>query len=399
MRVTDPRTLAANTLVALRTDPNAAAILRLASSRKERIYIVGGYLRDVALGFTPRDVDLVMRDATAAAREFAKETGASLIALQEREDGVLRRAQFRLVVRSSGGEGAVYDFGEMCEGGIESDLSQRDFTINAIALPLPPAAEEASPVVIAPSGALADLADRLVRLVRPDAVERDSLRILRAFRFAATLDFSIEPATSGHLARMASRVCEPAPERTQAELLKMMSASRSARVVRQMAALGVLTRLFPELEGTRGVMQPRFHHLDVFEHSIATYEALEDVVADLRAWLGEWAPGAARYLAEGERPALLKLAALLHDVGKPETRTEQEDGTVRFHHHDERGAEMMGAVARRLRLSREQSAMLTTLVRHHMRPLQLTAAERAGQLTARAARRMRRDCRPHAVGL
>jgi poly(A) polymerase len=398
--------LVARALSSLEADPSIALLRELASDRPERAYVVGGFLRDLALGFSPPDVDFALRDARDVAARFARATRGSFVLLHDDEQGDRRLVQARVVVRGTGGAPAAYDFGELSPEGIDADLAARDFTINALALPLRQAADAEPPDLIDPFGGLRDLAAGVVRLVSPDAIARDPLRILRAFRFAATLQFEIDPETLAHLASNADKVGAPAAERTRAELLRLMSALRSVGALRMMDAAGVLTILLPELEAGRGTGQSGFHDLDVFEHGIATYAAAEDVLADLPAWFGELAPEAEAYLAQPDRIALLKLAALLHDIAKPATRSEQPGGIVHFYEHDRIGAAMCGAIARRLRLSRRQTTMLSTLVRHHMRMLHLAHAEdhacrQAGQgdVTARAARRLRKHCGVHGVGV
>ena len=398
-RPVDAQGLVARVLGSLQADPNIALLGELASDRAEPVYVVGGFLRDLALGLTPPDVDFALRGARDFAARFARAARGSFVLLHDDEHEGRHLVQARVVVRGTRGGPKAYDFGELSAEGIEADLAARDFTINALALPLPEAGDAEPPDLLDPFHGLRDLAAGVVGLISPDAIARDPLRILRAFRFAATLGFEIDGETLAWLAADADKVGAPAPERIRTELLTLMSAPRSLTAVQTMNAAGVLTALFPELEAGRGVGQSGFHDLDVFEHSIATYAAAEEVLSDLPAWLGEWAPEAEAYLAQPDRVALLKLAALLHDIAKPATRSEQPDGTIHFYDHDRVGATMCSAIARRLRLSRRQTATLSTLVRHHMRMLHLARAAEGSGLTPRAARRLRRHCSPHGVGL
>jgi tRNA nucleotidyltransferase/poly(A) polymerase len=227
---------------------------------------------------------------------------------------------------------------------IEEDLSRRDFTVNAMAL------DPVARVLVDPHEGGEDLARRVLRAVG-DPVARfreDSLRVMRAVRFAATLELELEtatfaaiPATLGGLRRVSS-------ERIRDELLKLLEAPRPSLGIELMRTSGLLAEVLPELAATIGVTQNRFHSDDVYWHSLRACDAA--------------APG----------DPVLRLAVLLHDIGKPETATPhaEREGENAFLRHEEASARGCEAIALRLRLSSADRERTVQLVANHMFPLE-----------------------------
>jgi len=181
------------------------------------------------------------------------------------------------------------------------------------------------------------------------------------------------------------------PERQRDEVLLLLGLPRAGRALRRLDALGLLTALFPEVEAMRRTAQPRPHRFDVLEHSLRAVEGADRLIGRLTA-LGGIADDLQMHLAEDvgggvDRGRLLRLAALLHDVAKPETRR-VVSGRVRFFEHDVLGAERARVVGERLRLPGRAVATVERLVRHHLRPMHLA---QAGQITPRARYRFFRD--------
>jgi poly(A) polymerase len=271
------------------------------------VWVVGGALRDALLGAALiADLDLVVSgaDAQTPARAIAKATGRTAFPLSE-EFGAWR------VV----GDGWLCDITPMQGERIEDDLALRDFTINAMALPL------FGGTVADPFGGERDLAERTLRLVAPDAYERDRLRPLRLVRLATELSFEVEPQTAAATRQWGPRVTEAAGERIFAELRRIVIAPRVAAGVRLASELNVLGAVLPELEALRGIEQSHFHHLDVFDHTIEVLNSLIEIdshladyfrgdAQELRAVLDE---PLADELTRGQA---LRFAALLHDIGK-----------------------------------------------------------------------------------
>ena len=248
---------------------------------------------------------------------------------------------------------------------IEADLAERDFTVGAVAVPL------AGGEPIDPHGGLADLERRVLRVVGERSFAADPLRLLRAARLAAELELEIDPATVALARSEAARAAEPAGERQLVELRQLIGGPDPLRGLRLLDELGLTAVVLPELEALRGVEQGPNHHLDVHGHTMAVLERTLEVEADLERFAGERAAELQALLAEPlademSRGTALRFGALLHDIGKPATRTER-DGYVTFIGHDRDGAEIVGALCGRLRASRALTRHLQDLTLHHLR--------------------------------
>ncbi|MBE9505248.1 MAG: HD domain-containing protein, partial [Chloroflexi bacterium] len=305
------------------------------------------------------------------------------------------------------------------EHDIHNDLSRRDFTINAIAVPAARVAAHltspvgASPEIAAdavdPYGGLHDLASGMLRACNPDVFEADPGRLLRAVRLSHELAFTMDATTESLISASCQRVRDVAGERTREELLRLLSLPQAADSIHYLDRLGLLAPLFPELEECRDVEQPTCHFWDVLEHSIQTVATFEYVAGE-----SEWRYGNDEMLGcvpddpdcrmhlEGmlsggtSRGTLAKLACLLHDVAKPQTKTLDESGRARFLGHAREGAIMTRSILERLRFSQREMAYVEMLVYHHLRPAQLS---NEGLPTARAVYRFFRDTRGAGPGI
>lgn len=386
-----------------RLKPILRDLADLCAARGARAWLTGGAARDLALGRAPSDLDVtVTGSGLELARAFADAHGGAFVALDaERDTG-------RAVL--PGPPPLTVDIAGLRAPGIEADLRLRDFTINALALPLDPSLSLPSPpaALIDPTGGLADLRAGLVRPCGPASLLDDPLRVLRAARLCATLDLRPAPELA-ELARAAAPGLEQvAAERARDELLKLLDAPAAAPWLRFLDACGALTRLIPELEPGRACDQPNVHFLPVLAHMLETVAALDwllggpetaealPVAVRAHPELSRELPFAAplkELMAEPRagghrRQALLKLAALIHDNAKPQTKVVHPDGKVSFYGHQELGADAAERIGRRLRLSRNDIRYVELVVREHMRPGHLRAAE---TLTPRALYRFFRD--------
>jgi poly(A) polymerase len=371
--------------------PRIAALIErlteLAAGREA--YVVGGTVRDVLLGRQTRDVDLAIAgDALAWARGAADALGAHFVLLDDERDVA------RLVLPDAG----LYADVARLVGSFEEDARRRDFTIDALAVPL------GGSDVIDACGGVADLEARLVRMTGADVLDADPLRCLRGVRLATELGFEIEPATLSAIRERASSINTAAAERRRDELARILEQEEAYRGVRLLDEAGLLDELLPELAEGRGVAQPeQFHVYDVFEHNVRAVEALDEMLRrepagflgaelwrtfawcaeDLRAYLDE-------PITEGRpRRSILKLAALLHDVAKPRTRSVESDGRTRFFGHADEGARMAAAAMARLRFSGREREFVQVLVAEHLRPVQVAQVGEAP--TRRALYRFYRD--------
>jgi putative nucleotidyltransferase with HDIG domain len=245
--------------------------------------------------------------------------------------------------------------------------------------------------IVDPTGGLADLRARRLRAHDPRVLTEDPLRTLRGVRLEAALGFRLTDETVRAIRLAAPALDRVAAERVRDELLAMLARPQAARALRRLDALGLLRVIVPEVEPMRGSTQPAPHRFPVLEHSLRAVAGADTVLARLRE-LSPFGDELAAHVAEElgggvRREQILKLAALLHDVSKPETRR-LIDGRIRFFEHDVLGAARARAIAERLRLPARARGVLEKLVRHHLRPGHLAAA---GRVTPRARYRFFRD--------
>jgi poly(A) polymerase len=336
-------------------DARAAVVAREALPDTTGVWIVGGAVRDAVLG-RGTDVDLAISGSAAdAAREIAAGSDAYRFELSG------EFATGRVVARDDSWK---RDVAELRGRTIEEDLRLRDFTVNAMAVPL----EGGRP--IDPTGGLADLEANRLRATSERAFADDPLRIMRAARLAAGLGLEPDAATINLARRESARAGEPAGERQFAELAAMLGGPAPVRAIELLDALGAIPGVLPELEGMRGVGQSANHHLDVHDHTIEVLRRMLEVQSDLDRYAGDAAPAVAELLAQPLADGItrsngLRFAALLHDIAKPATRTEV-DGWVRFLGHDAVGADMIRDVCRRLRTSRRLGDYLAAITRDHL---------------------------------
>lgn len=336
--------------------PVLAAVRRALGGRADA-WVVGGAVRDAALGREVRDLDLAVGgDPGPPARAIAAELRAPAFELS---------SEFRTWRVADRRGGRQIDVTALRGGGIEADLAERDFTIGAVAVPL------AGPGVVDPYGGLEDLERRRLRAVGERSFLADPLRLLRAARLAAELRLEVDPATAELARAAAGRAADPAGERQLAELRRLIGGPDPLRGLELLGGLGLTPVVLPELERLRGVEQGPNHHLDVYDHTLAVLERTLEVEADLERFAGERAAEVAALLAEPlaeemTRATALRFGALLHDIAKPQTRSER-DGFVGFRGHDREGAEVIGRICHRLRAGRRLTAHLQALARHHLR--------------------------------
>jgi tRNA nucleotidyltransferase (CCA-adding enzyme) len=309
-------------------------------------YVVGGAVRDLLLGRSPKEFDLASSARPEEVITIFGRRRTLPIGLKHGTVTVLlgEGQQRRLVeVTTFRGEGAYVD-GRRPETvtflrDIHEDLSRRDFTINAIAY------DPISDRLIDPHAGATDLERRLIRAVG-DPLTRfseDGLRCIRAVRFAAVLEMTVEESTRAAIPRALSTVRKISAERVREELNKLLLAERPSIGLRLMQTTGLLSETMPELVEGVGLIQNRFHRYDVWEHTLATVDAARPEL------LGRW-------------------AALLHDVGKPRTaRAREEDPAERtFYRHEVVGAELAEAMLRRLRFANHDRELVVHLVAQHM---------------------------------
>lgn len=382
--------------IALDRLPEAARrglrVVAAAAGPAAPLWLVGGALRDLLSerpaadlpadgpadgpADMPADMDVaVAGGALELGRRIAERLDAAFVVLDP------ARGACRIVPR---GARAGLDLTDLRASTLEGDLRARDFTVNALAASVGDLLREGSAVVVDPTGGLEDLRARLARVCGPDSIADDPVRALRGVRLALRPGWRLEAGTEAAIAAAAPLLAGVSRERIRDELIGILADPAAGRGFRVLDGLGILAALLPESHAMRATAQPRPHHFDVWEHSLRAVEGVDALLDGLDA-LSPWTATLRAHLAEDlgdglTRREALKLAALLHDVAKPETRAE-EGGRVRFIGHDGAGAQRIAGIADRFRLSRRATQVLERLVAEHLRPMHLA---QAGLITRRA---------------
>jgi poly(A) polymerase len=344
-------------------DSPAAGPVRAALGGAEDAWIVGGALRDAALGRAVVDLDVAVgADEAAAARAVARAGGGTAFALSEAFGAWRAVAPGRWHV----------DVSRLRSGSIADDVRLRDFTVNAMALPVRALADPGlATAIIDPLGGGDDARSRVLRATGLRAFVDDPLRLLRAARIAAQLGLELDAETAALARRAAPRAGDPAGERQFAELRLLLTGPEPLRGLDLLDGLGITPAVLPELAALRGVEQNPNHHLDVHGHTMQVLARLLEVERDLGRYVGDSADEVAELLAEPladelDRRGGLRFAALFHDLGKPATRGEGR-GYITFIGHDRVGAEIIRELCERLRTSRRLAGYLANIARNHLR--------------------------------
>ena len=366
------------------SDPLRPILAAAAETVGGPVWLVGGAVRDLLLARPLHDVDLALPNGSGvAARRLADRLGGAFVPLGE-PHGMAR-------VVLGGSPPLQVDLADFRGPSLEADLAGRDVTIDALAVDLH--ALLRGPVAVQdPTGGLGDLAHRRLRACRTTAFADDPVRVLRVLRLGHQLDFAVEPETEALARAAAPALAWVAAERVREELTQILREPRSAPAIRQADAWSVVRVILPEIEAMREATQSAPHRFTVWEHSLRALEAAEALVGDLSLL----APHDARVAASFAEPMgsgltrreVWKLAVLLHDVAKPETRSVDVDGRTRFNNHDRLGAERVAAIAARLRWPGRAAEVLARLVRHHLRPMHLGMLD---EVSRRARYRFHRD--------
>jgi poly(A) polymerase len=365
------------------------AVHQLSRKREEKVYLVGGTIRDLFLERpTGADFDFATPgQVSQLSQELAAETGGRAFSLND-SFGTWR------VVHGRGRKRRDIDFSPLQGRNITEDLRQRDFTVNSMAMDLREVFDQKSPSLIDPLHGLSDLRKGVLRANSEESLLRDPLRMLRAFRFASTLRLKPGDETLKMIQRNKKLILHSAWERIRGEFFLALSERRADLFLRELYKSGLLKEIFPEIEGWDELDQGAHHDFPLLEHSFKTVEAGELILAKFQ----ELYPPYARLLhhhfssivEEGiSRAVLFKFVAFFHDSGKLQTRTLGVDGrTIRFLDHDQEGERINAAIALRLRLSRKSVRIISSLTRQHMRVLSLSVT---GKVTSRAKYRFFRD--------
>lgn len=351
--------------------PMVRQVRQLAEAQGGTAHLVGGAVRDWLLtGELPLDLDFTLLNCRAAelAKTLADTQGGHLVPLDW--DFGIHRVVFD--------DGLNIDLADALNNELQTDLARRDLTINALAMDLN------TGELIDHCQGQADLENRVIRMVSEFNLLDDPLRMLRVFRIAATLqDLSqtnetekspvqFDEATLAVVRKHGAELWKSAAERISYELFRLLSVEQCFPALKAMADCRLLEAIIPELTPMRAIGSSGFHHLGLFDHTMELVRQSEILFDECPAKAQEW-------LRQPFSPAvtrlgLVKLACLLHDIGKPDTMGTREDPVhgqrLTFYGHEELGAEMAEPLLKKLKMSNEVRAYLKKLIRWHLYPCQ-----------------------------
>ncbi len=353
-------------------------------------HVVGGAVRDRLINRDTYDLDIsVPGDAATAADRLAAATGGRAFPLHA-ELGILR------VVTDHGNVDVARYQGRT----LEDDIDRRDFSLNALAVPLAAWRGKAwRKTIVDRHGGLTDIKRGTLSPVSKKVFVEDPLRLLRAFRIAAELGFTLSPAALALIRKHRALARKPAGERMREEMLKTFSTPRAYPALVLMDKTGVLDVIFPNAKPLRKTAPRYYGKGGVLKHTLDSVKLFEDIEANLTSWFPRAAGKIRAYLAAPSTgysmSAHCKWALLLHDIGKPKT-AKMIDGRLRFFEHEHVGAEMVEKLSTIFRWSSDEQTRYARLVRNHMRPGNLAMHPEAGD---KAFHRFFRDLGGDAVAM
>ncbi|MBI2996668.1 MAG: HD domain-containing protein [Candidatus Melainabacteria bacterium] len=349
-------------------------VLKSLSLGSTEIYLVGGFIRDMFLGVSSQDLDFIVIDRSIS--EFCEELktkfGGNWFFLDEETQTA------RFILSDEDCKDYTFDFTLVLKENLDVDFARRDFTINALAINL-----NNQDVLIDNFSGFKDLKNKIIRAVKLENLLDDPLRFIRAFRFAALLKGEICPETINFIKDNLNFFNEKiSSERISSELWKILESDNSYKYVKQIADIGLLEKILPELTPMRKVTPNNFHHLWLFDHSIELVKTFEENLYKIPSWTKE----------ELKNKAIAKFACLIHDIGKPGTwEIKKVNGEEKhtFYGHDKLGEQITKQIGERLKFSNLVIQTLSKLVRYHLRPYQLQQGD--APITQRALYRFFRD--------
>jgi len=321
------------------------------------IYLIGGFVRDLILERESHELDiLVLGDGIEFANNYAKDLGIKSVTVYK-NFGTAHFKYDKYSLEFVGARKESYNKDsrkpDVTSGSFDDDISRRDFTINTLAVSLN---EKDFGALIDQYDGMSDINKKLIKTPIDPLLtfNDDPLRIMRAFRFAAQLDFKVHDSIMEAANNLKERLKIVSQERITDELLKIISSSRPSIGLKLLQNSGVMEIIFPEISNLSGVEQRKdYHHKDVFLHTCIVVDNAAKISNDI--WL--------------------RLAALLHDIAKPQTKKFVEEIGWTFHGHDEIGARMMKGIFKRLKLPLNKLEYVERLVRLHLRPIALANEE------------------------
>lgn len=340
-------------LGALAESPVVSTLADAFAAAGHDLAIVGGPVRDALLGRPTNDLDFttdarpddilrIVKPVSSVQWDIGRAFGTigAKVAGEQVEITTYRADSYDGVTRKP-----TVEFGDT----LEADLSRRDFTVNAMALRVP------ARTLVDPTGGIEDLVARRLRTPTDPAVSfgDDPLRMLRAARFSSQLGFDVEPATVQAIADLRTTLSIVSPERIQGELVRLLATDDPVRGIRLLVDTGLIEEFLPEIPALRLEVDEHHHHKDVYEHSLTVLRQAIDLEKTRHPDASPDVP--------------LRLAALLHDIGKPATRKLEPGGGVTFYHHDIKGARMARKRLQALRFDSDTTGVVARLIELHLR--------------------------------
>ncbi|GAA1977114.1 CCA tRNA nucleotidyltransferase [Microbacterium pumilum] len=345
-------------LSALARSPVVATLAYAFTRAGHDLAIVGGPVRDALLGRETNDLDFttdalpdeilrIVKAISTAHWDIGRAFGTigAMVPSPNRPAEQVEITTYRADSYDGVTRKPTVEFGDSLEG----DLARRDFTVNAMALRVP------TQTLVDPTGGVEDLVARTLRTPADPSVSfgDDPLRMLRAARFAAQLDFAVDPATVAAMAALRKTLSIVSPERIQGELVRLLQSDDPVRGIRLLVETGLMEQFLPEIPALRLEIDEHHHHKDVYEHSLTV---LRQAIELEQARHPDAAPDVP-----------LRIAALLHDIGKPATRKLEPGGGVTFYHHDIKGARLARKRLQELRFDTDTTTTVIRLIELHLR--------------------------------
>lgn len=345
-------------LGALAEDPVVRTLADAFDAAGFELAVVGGPVRDALLGRPTNDLDFttnaspddilrIVKPVSTAQWDIGRAFG-TIGARVPRPGGGSEQVEIT-TYRADSYDGVTrkptVEFGDT----IDADLVRRDFRVNAMALQVP------AVKLIDPTGGVEDLVAGVLRTPSDPAVSfgDDPLRMLRAARFSAQLGFAIDDATTEAITQLRETLAIVSPERVQSELVRLLQTDDPVRGIRVLVETGLIDEFLPEVSALRLEVDEHHHHKDVYEHSLTVLRQAIELEQSRHP---------------GQKPDVaLRLAALLHDIGKPRTRKLEDGGAVTFHHHDVVGSRMARKRMQALRFDTATTDAVATLIELHLR--------------------------------
>ena len=371
--------------------PQLKIVQVIANKRRACVCLVGGFLRDSLLSRRQTDFDFAVdKNAVAFARQFADAAKGSFVLLDD-EHGCGR------VVKKIDGMIWTFDFADFRAETLKKDIASRDFTINTLYADLLNIKDkdELDGHIVDLKGARKDLNKKVIKQVSVKAFKDDPLRLLRAYSLQATLDFKIEAKTVIQIQKDVSLIRGVSMERVREELFKILFSPRAYTTLKDMDKVGLLEKVIPQLAVMFGVKQGGYHHLDVWKHSMEVLRQFEIILDDIKEDKDMNDYFEEVVASNHSRLTLVKLAALLHDIGKPDTK-KVEPGRTSFHGHEHVGRNITRIVAKHLKLSVRERHMVEDMVMYHLRPGYLSNFKKP---TEKSVFRFFRDTKDEAVSV